>query len=274
MARFHVACVLMIALLSGVAHARQTPQSEESPAVLQQQLEQILMAAQDRNSQRFESLVSDLQIPDDANWFASTFGEGIGERLAARYKNSWADYDDHLTSAFRGFKAKKEPRLEIEDLSADDKDPTVHSVLQDAKAPFHLYAASIESGTRSVLPGMYVYVQGAFRVLYWSALYGLPNVKPMRIRIGGQVAQANVVYQVPPRYPDDAKQMHIHGTVVLHAIIGRDGDIEELQSISGPSELRESAMSAVKQWRYKPTLLNGDPVEVDTTISVVYTLGR
>jgi len=76
-----------------------------------------------------------------------------------------------------------------------------------------------------------------------------------------------------PVYPPIAKTAHISGTVVLHAVIAKDGSVEDLQYVSGPPLLMKSAMDAVKQWRYQPTQLNGDPVEVDTTISVVFTLG-
>jgi TonB family protein len=77
---------------------------------------------------------------------------------------------------------------------------------------------------------------------------------------------------VQPKYPEEAKQNHITGTVVLHAVIALDGRVQELQFVSGPPELVRSAMDAVRQWRYKPTKLQGKPVEVDTTVSVVYTL--
>lgn len=96
---------------------------------------------------------------------------------------------------------------------------------------------------------------------------------PRSIRFGGSVAQANLVYQVPPVYPPIAKTAHISGTVVLHCIIGQDGTVQNLQYISGPPLLMQSAMDAVRQWRYKPTLLNGEPVRVDTTVSIVFTLG-
>ena len=96
---------------------------------------------------------------------------------------------------------------------------------------------------------------------------------PRSIRVGGNVSQANLVYQVAPVYPAIAKSAHISGTVVLHAIIGQDGTVQNLQYISGPPLLMKSAMDAVQQWRYKPTLFNGDPVNVDTTLTVVFTLG-
>jgi periplasmic protein TonB len=106
-----------------------------------------------------------------------------------------------------------------------------------------------------------------------SALPPPPKAAPPRIRVGGQVAAANLIRQVQPVYPAIAKTAHISGTVVLHAVISKDGSIQELTYISGPPLLMKNAMDAVRQWRYKPTLLNGEPVDVDTTISVVFTLG-
>ncbi|MGA8367199.1 MAG: TonB family protein [Candidatus Acidiferrales bacterium] len=97
--------------------------------------------------------------------------------------------------------------------------------------------------------------------------------KPMRIRVGGNVEQAMLIHQVTPIYPAEAKEAHVQGTVVLHAIIMTDGTIKDLQLVSGPPMLCQAAMDAVRQWTYKPYLLNGNPVEVDTTISVVFTLG-
>lgn len=98
-------------------------------------------------------------------------------------------------------------------------------------------------------------------------------VTPQRIRVGGNVQAAALTRQVQPVYPQIARTAHIQGTVMLHAIIAKDGTIQELTYVSGPALLMRAAMDAVRQWRYKPTLLNGEPVEVDTTIQVVFTLG-
>src|ERR1700691_4924848 len=100
-----------------------------------------------------------------------------------------------------------------------------------------------------------------------------PKATPQRIRVGGNVAAAKLVRQVTPLYPPIAKTAHISGTVILHAVIAKDGTIQNLDYVSGPPLLMKNAMDAVRQWRYSPTLLNGEPVEVDTTISVVFTLG-
>ncbi len=81
-----------------------------------------------------------------------------------------------------------------------------------------------------------------------------------------------LIYQPKPVYPPLAKQARIQGTVKFTAIIGRDGTIQNLTLISGHPLLVQAATEAVKQWRYKPTLLNGEPVEVVTQIDVNFTL--
>jgi protein TonB len=75
-----------------------------------------------------------------------------------------------------------------------------------------------------------------------------------------------------PVYPPDAKKAKIQGTVVLQAVVGKDGDVKNLRVLSGPQELQQSALDAVRQWKYRPYLLNGDPVEVETTVNIVYSL--
>jgi TonB family protein len=92
------------------------------------------------------------------------------------------------------------------------------------------------------------------------------------VRVGEDLARENLVYQVAPVYPSIAKTAHVSGTVLLHCIIGLDGTVEDLQYVSGPPLLMKSAMDAVRQWRYKPTLIDGKEVQVDTRVSVVFTL--
>ena len=84
----------------------------------------------------------------------------------------------------------------------------------------------------------------------------------------------NIVYKKTPVYPMEAKKQRIQGTVKLNAVIGKGGTIENLVVVSGPNELQQSALDAVREWTYKPYLLNGYPVDVNTTISVVYSLSR
>jgi protein TonB len=99
-------------------------------------------------------------------------------------------------------------------------------------------------------------------------------VVPQRIRVGGNVQQAMLIKQPRPIYPPLAKQARIQGVVRLNAIIGKDGTIQNLTVASGHPLLVPAALEAVKQWVYKPTLLNGEPVEVVTTIDVNFTLSQ
>lgn len=94
-----------------------------------------------------------------------------------------------------------------------------------------------------------------------------------RIRVPGDVQDAKLVSQPLPIYPESAKKAAIEGTLVLHALIAKNGSVQEVQYVSGPRELMRAAMDAVKQWRYQPTFVQRHPVEVDSTISVVFTLG-
>lgn len=104
-----------------------------------------------------------------------------------------------------------------------------------------------------------------------------PGVTPKpitRIHVGGSVQSAKVTHMVQPTYPEDAKKAHVCGTVDLRAIVSKNGSMQEIQYLSGPRLLMRAAMDAVRQWRYTPTLLNGEPVEVDTRISVVFTMNK
>jgi len=105
-----------------------------------------------------------------------------------------------------------------------------------------------------------------------------PEVKQAQvtkqIRVGGNVQAANLIKKITPVYPALAKSARIQGTVRFTAIIGKDGTIQNLQLVSGHPMLVQSATEAVKQWIYKPTLLNEEPVEVITQIDVNFTLSQ
>jgi periplasmic protein TonB len=97
---------------------------------------------------------------------------------------------------------------------------------------------------------------------------------PKRIRVPARMAEANLVYDVAPKYPPEAGRARIEGTVVLLAVIGKDGTVEDVRVEKGLPVLAQAAIEAVKQWRYRPYLLNGEPVEVDSQITINFTLSR
>ena len=99
------------------------------------------------------------------------------------------------------------------------------------------------------------------------------NNKP--IRVAGEIAQANLISKVQPVYPPAAKKAGIQGVVLLDVTISKDGMPEDIQVLSSPNDdLTQSAEDAVRQWRYRPTLLNGQPVTIIAEVKVSYTLAK
>jgi protein TonB len=153
--------------------------------------------------------------------------------------------------------------------------PKEVKMIQEEDVP----AAGVVGGVPGGVPG------GTAGGVLGGIIGGLPSAAPppppppkkeapKSIRVGGNVQQANLLRQVRPTYPPLAKAARVQGTVKFEAVIAKDGTIQNLHVISGPPLLVNAALEAVKQWQYKPTLLNGDPVEVITTIDVNFTLSQ
>lgn len=113
-----------------------------------------------------------------------------------------------------------------------------------------------------------------------ALLNGLPKpeqphniVPPRAVRLSGGVVEGLLIHKIMPDYPSLARQARIQGSVILQATISPNGTIENMQAVSGHPWLIRAAMDAVKQWRYRPYLLNNEPVEVETRITVNFTLG-
>jgi TonB family protein len=101
-----------------------------------------------------------------------------------------------------------------------------------------------------------------------------PTVKVSRpVPISSGIATGMLIQSTPPVYPPLARTAHVAGTVEVHATIATNGTIKDLRAVSGPAMLRQAAVDAVRNWRYKPYRLNDQPVEVETTINIVFTLG-
>jgi len=146
--------------------------------------------------------------------------------------------------------------------------PTIADVLTAPDTPPEVIDDAPVNGAFSDIPGQGIIVNNA------PSLPPPPRpTAPTRIKQGGVVTAASILSQTRPVYPALARQARIQGSVVLHAIIGRDGRVAQLEVMSGHPLLVLAALDAVKQWLYKPTLLNGDAVEVDTTITVTFIMG-
>ena len=100
-----------------------------------------------------------------------------------------------------------------------------------------------------------------------------PTRRLIPITVAGGIAQGMLIKKVSPDYPAIAYAARVDGTVVLSAVINKEGRIENLRVVTGPPMLQQSALDAVRKWVYRPYLLNGNPVAVQTTINVVFNLG-
>src|SRR5271165_3374380 len=154
------------------------------------------------------------------------------------------------------------------ELRTPTKIPKKIEMIKEEEAPPPAMASSgVVGGVPGGIPGGVI----------GSVLSSTPTVAPkiatpQRVRVSSGVVSGLLVRQVKPNYPPLARQARIQGTVVLQAQISKDGNIENLQLISGHPMLAPAAIEAVKQWKYRPYLLNGEPVEVETQVQVNFTL--
>ncbi len=158
------------------------------------------------------------------------------------------------------------------ELRTPTKIPQKVQMIKEDEAPPPVMAASgVVGGVPGGIPGGQM--GGVIGGIISSTPVAVPKVAtPQRVRVSQGVSQGLLVRRVNPNYPPLARQARIQGQVVLHAVIAKDGSIEGLTLVSGHPMLAPAAIDAVKQWKYKPYLLNGEPVEVDTEVIVNFTL--
>ncbi len=146
----------------------------------------------------------------------------------------------------------------------------VAMIKEDEAPPPSTGVAGVVGGVPGGVPGG---TMGGILNSIGNTPVAVPKVAtPQRVRVSQGVSQGLLIHQVKPSYPPLARQARIQGTVVLQALISKDGSIQNLHLVSGHPMLAPAAIDAVKQWRYKPYYLNGEPVEVETTINVNFTL--
>ena len=156
-------------------------------------------------------------------------------------------------------------------LRTPTKIPQKIQMIKEDEAPPAMASAGVVGGVPGGIPGGQM--GGVIVGIISSTPVAVPKVAtPQRVRVSAGVTSGLLVRKVNPVYPPLARQARISGTVILHAVISKDGSITGLSLISGHPMLAPAAIDAVKQWKYKPYLLNGEPVEVDTEVQVVFTL--
>jgi periplasmic protein TonB len=154
-------------------------------------------------------------------------------------------------------------------LRTPTKIPKKVEIIKEEAAPPP--SSGIVGGVPGGMPGGAM--NGVIGGIISNAPMAVPKVAtPQRVRVSQGVTQGMVLHKVQPTYPPLARTARVQGSVVLAAVIGKDGAIQNLHVLSGHPLLQQAALEAVKQWKYRPYILNGEPVEVDTQVTVNFTL--
>ena len=152
--------------------------------------------------------------------------------------------------------------------------PTKVRMINEEDAPPPVVAGGVVGGVPGGVPGGQLggVIGGIISSTSSAAVPTLPKPVPtvQRVRVSQGVVNGLLINRVEPTYPPLAQQARIQGIVVLTAIIGKNGSVQHLQVVSGHPVLAPAAIAAVKQWRYKPYVLNGQALEVETTITVTF----
>jgi TonB family protein len=290
MSRLSVFSMLAILLLCFSTIVKAAPQeaNQTSPASatsaatypnssdgLKQFIKDIFAAMEPGDNEKASAPFSNLEIPDHGAWFVKMFGPAEGPRLEAKY----VELLPEEASKIRGlFEYALVPGGSTEVNVAEVADPAAgtlaRAVAEAMVQTFSIYSVTAGDPNAKYLTsiGDFVYVDGGFRFIDMNVFQALSTAPPMRIQVGGPVQAGRLIHSIPPTYPPDAKAQHIEGDVVLHAMIGKDGTIKDISLVSGDPLLVPSAIDAVRQWQYRPHLLSGVPVEVNTTITVHFSL--
>jgi protein TonB len=149
--------------------------------------------------------------------------------------------------------------------------PKKIAMIKEDEPPPSAGVSGVVGGVAGGVPGGSM--GGVIGGIVSSAPVAVPKVAtPQKVRVSQGVSEGLLLHKVTPNYPPLAKQARIQGSVVQQATIGKDGSIQNLRVQSGHPMLTQSAIDAVRQWKYKPYLLNGEAVEVETTVQVNFTL--
>ncbi len=160
-------------------------------------------------------------------------------------------------------------------LRTPTKIPQKVEMIKEEEAPLPIPTGGVVGGVPGGIPGGQLGGVIGGIVSATSNLAYVPKLQPVvpqRVRISQGVTSGLLIRKVEPLYPVLARSARVSGDVVLKAIIDKQGVIQDLQLVSGHPMLVPAAIDAVRQWRYRPYLLNGQPVEVETTITVIFTL--
>ena len=233
----------------------------------------------------FEPYARSLELPHPESWYSAVFGDELGAQLAAFTERARARIGATASETLGEFIAEK--RTDVEAFrfngSCDWRASSIeYPILLLRRRPEPLYDVRF-SGDGSISTWFYfAYVEGAFRYVgafrrkeMTPAAGEVPGVQlgsVRRVHEDEDSERAERIYSVPPDYAMELQAAGMQGNVILHAVIGTDGAVQDLDVVEGVCPLARSALDAVKLWRYKPMVIDGTAVQVDTYVTVPFVL--
>jgi len=237
-----------------------------------------------KQGERLSKQLESMRVPEYQSWFPATFGSDSGAKLAALYSESAQKEESRLMEYFTvhgelGGRVEAKLASGGPDQQKTKFQQTFDKAVRDSLIQPRVFYEVQYSGKSektgypyAISFGYVTLVNGTYRVIPENLMRVLPSMPALRLRQGGALTAKSLVSRFDFIYPAEARKRHVSGTVRMHAVIGTDGSIQTLEAVSGDPLLVQAALDAVRQWRYRPTTLNGEPVEVDTTIDVIFAL--
>jgi TonB family protein len=245
------------------------PHPEESypntPDGLHQLLDDLLLAARNDDQTKLRSQIAEMEIPNYENWFASTFGQEKGQRLAGTYGESLQATEMQFEMLCTEL-AKQKGEIAIEKVDTIKRYGALAGPLDEYMANWKKTDDSAGPDSQSI--GVFYFLDGKFRAN--GSLHDVRILSTSK----GPLVPAKLISRVQPVYPEAARQLRIQGTVSVNVIVRKDGTVTILNVGAGHPLLAPAAVSAVQQWRYTPTTVNGEPVDVQTKVYVSFALSN
>jgi hypothetical protein len=254
---------------------------EDTPSGLKRLMQDATKAIKEKDQGKLAALTSSMVIPDPQGWFSKVFGADIGTVYAASYAQ-----DRDTLMGLLNRKLQEMQRLGGIDVIRFTNPCDTHA--DDRAYPLLLSRQALEALSEVTFHGgndyeslrFFAFIDGAFRFTGDPDPYrkvatkanGSAGSAPGSVTIGETEQSARLVKQVNPIYPLQAVRELIQGDVVLHTLVGVDGTTRVLNVNKGRCILAQPAIDAVRQWQYNPMMMNGNPVEVDTTTTVHFSL--
>jgi TonB family protein len=226
----------------------------------------LLLTAKNDDQTQPRSRIAEMEIPNYENWFTRTFGQEKGEGFAGMYGKSLQASELQFEMLCMEL-AKQEGQISIEKVDTAKRYGSLTGPLDEYQANWKKTDGSVGLDSQSI--GIFYFVDGKFR------LNGsLHDVRILSTSKGGPLVPGKLINRVQPVYPEAARQKKIEGTVAVNVIVRKDGTVTVQNVGAGHPLLAPAAVVAVQQWRYEPTTVNGEPVDVQTKVYVTFALSN